>query len=70
MEAILLTGGLLVVMLAALLILAKTWPRSSRRTGFRLDHPDDARSHPVRQEDDEVHFRFPEPGGGTGSGGR
>ena len=66
MDAILLTGGLLLLMLGALLVLAKTWPRSSRRTGYRLDHPGERPGYPSRQEEDEVRFHFPDGKDGPG----
>ncbi len=64
MEGLLMTVGLLVVMVGALVVLARTWPRSSQRTGYRLGDPREPTSPPPRQEEDEVHFRFPESPGG------
>ncbi len=63
MEALLMTVGLIIVMVAALVLLGRTWPRSSRRTGFRVSRQDGSdpaapESQRPAPEDDEVHWRW------------
>lgn len=56
-EAILMTVGLLAVMLGALVVLARFWPRSSRRTGYHIrgGASEDA---PRVPEDDDARWRW------------
>jgi hypothetical protein len=70
-EALLTTVAALVVMILALIVLARSWPHSSRRTGYRIsgqdpvDGPsplDDAppgETQPL-DEDDDVHWHWPD----------
>jgi hypothetical protein len=64
-EAILLTVILAILIVAALALLARTWPRSSPLTGFRIrDH--DAPPRPVREDDDAPSWHLPPQGGPEG----
>jgi hypothetical protein len=63
MEALVMTLGLLIVMVAALVALARVWPRSSRRTGYRISGQDRSGPEPPGQEapvpeDDDVRWRW------------
>lgn len=57
-EALLLTLALLGLMAAALLLLAKAWPHSSRRTGYRISGGDRSEGAPPVPEDDEAKWRW------------
>ncbi len=63
MEALVMTLGLLIVIVAALVALARVWPHSSRSTGYRISGQDQtAREPPDPQqpvaEDDDVRWRW------------
>jgi hypothetical protein len=72
MEALLMTAALVGLMIGALVLLGRSWPRSSRLGGFRAGRgaghdsasgPDaDAGAH----EDDDAHWRWTDPGPGPG----
>ena len=54
MEGVLLTVGMFVVIGLSLLVVARFWPRSSRRTGYRISGQDTATGEapPVPEDDD------------------
>jgi hypothetical protein len=72
MDALLLTAALIGLMIGALVLLGRTWPRSSRVGGYRagrgagrgaadgLDAGDGA------PEDDDAHWRWSDPNGEEG----
>ena len=68
MEAILETLAMVLLMLGALFLLARSWPRSSRRTGYRTwmrDASRDTQSEAqergeANREDDDVHWHWPD----------
>lgn len=67
MEAVLLTAALALLIVGSLVVLARTWPRSSRLTGFRIrDHETPAR--PVREDDEPPRWRIPPRDGDDGGG--
>ena len=51
-EALLAAAAALVVIALALVLLARGWPRSSRRTGYRISGHATDDEPPVREEDD------------------
>ena len=65
MEALLLTAAVVGAMVLALVLLGRTWPRSSRAGGFRAgkgagrDAPDPGVAGGAR-EDDDVHWSWPD----------
>lgn len=69
MEAIVATVVALVLMLAALIVLGRSWPSSSRRTGFRVWMRDRSRDSlaeaqergDVDREDDDSHWHWDAP---------
>lgn len=77
MEAVIATVLALVLMLAALIVLARSWPGSSKRTGYRVWMRDRSRDSlteaqergDVIREDDDSHWRWdpPEQAGGSGT---
>jgi len=50
--------GLLAVMAVGLMVLARFWPRSSRRTGYRITGQDVSPDDPPVPEDDEARWRW------------
>lgn len=59
MEALLLTGAMLGLMVLALVLLARFWPRSSRRTGYRISGQDGQDPNaPTVPEDDDARWRW------------
>ena len=72
MEALLLTLGVVLLMVGTLVLLSRTWPRSSRLGGFRAGrgagHEAGAGSDPdaTVPEDDDAHWRWTGPGPGRG----
>jgi hypothetical protein len=59
MLGVLLTVGMLGVMGAALLVVARFWPRSSRRTGYRISGQDTtAGEAPPIPEDDDARWNW------------
>jgi hypothetical protein len=54
MAAVLLTLGMFALIAGALVVLARFWPRSSRRTGYRISGRDSApgETPPVPEDDD------------------
>ena len=60
MEALVMTLGLLIVIVAALVALARVWPHSSRLTGYHISHQDGSGQEPKRPvaEDDEARWRW------------
>lgn len=60
MEALVMTLGLLIVMVAALVALARFWPHSSRRTGYRVSGQDQSgqESQGPVPEDDDARWRW------------
>ena len=58
MEALLFTLGLVVVMSGALILLARSWPRSSRLTGYRIKAGRPQTELPPVPEDDDAHWRW------------
>jgi len=54
MEAVLLTIAMFGLMSAALLVVVRFWPRSSRRTGYRISGQDatPGETPPVPEDDD------------------
>ncbi len=59
MEALLATAGLLVVVLLALTVLARTWPRSSHLGGYHVEHPgSDGESGPKVREEYEADWNW------------
>lgn len=68
MEAVVLTLILVALILTALIVLARTWPHSSRYTGYRIrDHDEPAR--PIREDDDAPPWHVPPPGAGPSDPG-
>jgi hypothetical protein len=66
MEGLLTTLAVLVVIGLALVLLSRTWVRSSRLGGYRATHrPDGRESDAQVPEDDDVHWNWgddkPEP---------
>jgi hypothetical protein len=70
-EALLTTVAALVVMAVALIVLARSWPHSSRRTGYRISGQDSPDGQPPPEdgqpgetppvvEDDDVHWHWPD----------
>jgi hypothetical protein len=59
MEALLLTIAMLGLMVVALALVARFWPRSSSRTGYRISGQDSqARDEPTAPEDDDAHWNW------------
>ena len=66
MEAILITAALLVLMATAVILLGRTWPRSSRLGGYRArtrdgsvaTTPRDDERGEVPREDDDARWRW------------
>jgi len=64
MEALLLTVALVVLMVGTLVLLARTWPRSSRSGGYRAgrgagrDASGGSDTGTVVPEDDDAHWRW------------
>ena len=69
MEAVVATVVALVLMMAALIVLGRSWPSSSRRTGFRVWMRDRSRDSlteaqergDVDREDDDSHWHWDPP---------
>jgi hypothetical protein len=59
MEALLTAVGMLVVIGGALVMLARNWPHSARRTGYRISGQDTtAGETPPGPEDDDARWRW------------
>ena len=59
MEAVLLTLAMFGLMTGALVVVARFWPRSSRRTGYRISGQDSARGEtPPVPEDDDARWEW------------
>ncbi len=82
MEGLLLTLAMLGLMVLALVIVGRVWPRTSRFGGYRAGRgagagDDSTRAHdpdvePGQPEDDDAHWRWPGddvPGAGAAEGG-
>lgn len=52
------TVAAIAVMSAALILLARLWPHSSRRTGYRISGADAPEGQPPVPEDDDAHWRW------------
>jgi hypothetical protein len=71
MEALLLTLGVVLLMVGTLVLLSRSWPRSSRLGGFRAGRGagHDAGSGPDPDagvpEDDDAHWRWSDPDPGA-----
>jgi len=74
MDALLMTAALIGLMIGALVLLGRTWPRSSRLGGYRAGRgagheagDGDAGAEAGVPEDDDAHWRWsdpdPDPGG-------
>ena len=60
-ESILLAGVLLLVIVLALVVLARSWVRSSRVGGYRMTHgPDGVEDGPKVPEDDDTRWHWPD----------
>jgi hypothetical protein len=58
-EALLTAVAVLVVMALAFVLLARGWPRSSRRTGYRITGQDQSAGEaPPAPEDDDARWRW------------
>jgi hypothetical protein len=75
MDALLMTAALVGLMIAALVLLGRTWPRSSRLGGYRAGRgaghdtgggPDAGAPEVGAPEDDDAHWRWTDPGPGPG----
>ena len=70
MEALLLTLGVILLMVGTLVLLARTWPRSSRLGGFRAgrgagrEAEGGSDTDATVPEDDDAHWRWSDPGSG------
>lgn len=70
MDAWLATLAVVGLMVLALVLLARTWPRSSRGGGYRAGRGaghaagSDAAAEPPAPEDDDVHWSWPEDDAG------
>lgn len=70
MEAILFTAALIVLMGIALIVLGRSWPRSSRLGGYRVRPGAGSAGSAARdqeqdvaiREDDDARWRWDEPG--------
>ncbi|MFN8629906.1 MAG: hypothetical protein U0838_06155 [Chloroflexota bacterium] len=59
MEALLLTVAMLGLMVLALALMARYWPRSSSRTGFHISGKDAPSGQPpAAPEDDDARWRW------------
>ena len=73
MDALLMTAALIGLMILALVVLGRTWPRSSRLGGYRAgrgaghETGGDPGAEAGVPEDDDAHWRWsdpdPDPGG-------
>ncbi len=58
-EAALTTIALLLVIVLALVLVARYWPHSSRRTGYHISRPDETPGEePPVPEDDDARWRW------------
>jgi hypothetical protein len=73
MDALLMTAAVIGLMIGALVLLGRTWPRSSRLGGYRAGRGaghegggGDAGADAGVPEDDDAHWRWTSPGPGPG----
>jgi hypothetical protein len=72
MDALLMTAALIGLMILALVVLGRTWPRSSRLGGYRAgrgaghETGGDPGADAGVPEDDDAHWRWTDPGPGPG----